>query len=75
MILPNKHLSTKRSLLGAGVIVLEHLSRGISVTSLWENIRSFPEIRTFDRFVLTLDMLFAFDLITFQDGSVRRINK
>jgi hypothetical protein len=74
MILPSKHLSTGRSLLGVGGEILTQLDRPREVSDLWERFRAARVYRekhapiTFDWFVLALTFLFALKAIHF-DGS------
>ena len=64
-ILPNKHVGLSRSALGVGAILLGELAAERTVSALWERVRNKPEIMTFERFVLVLDMLFALRLVTY----------
>lgn len=72
MILPTKHISESKSLLGAGGILLNELQRPQTVTGLWEKVRYSDAIGTYERFVLTLDMLFLVGAIEFKDGLINR---
>ena len=77
MILPSKHLKTDRALIGIGGEVLQLLDQSKTVSRLWDEFR---EARSkegryevgFDRFVLTLDMLFLFEAIDFDRGRIVR---
>lgn len=71
-ILPTKHISTRRSLLGVGAIILEHLYQPRTVSSLWSAVSTMPEVATFERFVLTLDILYAIGAIEMDAGILRR---
>jgi len=75
MILPTKHIKLSNSLLGVGATLLNYLDRNRTVTSLWNETRTLPEIKTFDRFTLGLDFLFMMGVINFQDGLLRRVKK
>jgi len=75
MILPTKHIKLSNSLLGVGATLLKYLDRNRTVTSLWNETRTLPEIKTFDRFTLGLDFLFMMGVINFQDGLLRRVKK
>jgi hypothetical protein len=75
MILPTKHISTQRSLLGLGATVLKHLTVPTTVTGLWDKIRSLPEIGTYKRFILTLDLLFTINAIDYAEGIIQRRGK
>lgn len=72
MILPTKHVSPSRSLLGVGALLLRHLARERTVASLWDEVRSAPEVASFERFTLALDLLFALGAVTLERGLLRR---
>jgi len=70
MILPNKHLKLSNSILNTGAVLLEVLNYEQTVTLLWDKVRIHPEIRTFDRFTLGLDLLFTIGLIDFNEAGL-----
>ena len=72
MILPNKHVKTKYSILGLGALLLKYMHRPQRVSTLWEKVRVIPEVGTFERFVLALDLLYALGAIELQEGKLRR---
>ncbi|WP_347272297.1 ABC-three component system middle component 6 [Pseudanabaena sp. FACHB-1998] len=72
MILPTKHIDTKRSLIWLGGLILQRLMKPQTVTSLWEDLRGYPEIGTFERFSLALDFLYTIGVIEFQEHLLRR---
>ncbi|WP_369124829.1 ABC-three component system middle component 6 [Microcoleus sp. Aus8_D3] len=71
-ILPTKHISTRRSLLGVGAKIIEQLHYPRTVSSLWSAVSTMPEVATFERFVLTLDLLYAIGAIEMDAGLLRR---
>lgn len=75
MILPTKHISTSHSLLGVGAIILEQLYQPKTVSSLWSAVATIPEVATFERFVLTLDLLYAIGAIEMEMGLLRRCHQ
>lgn len=75
MILPTKHISTQQSLLGLGATILKHLPTPTTITGLWDKIRALPEIGTYKRFILTLDLLFTIKAIDYTDGLLQRRKK
>lgn len=76
MILPDKSITLSNSLIGLGSKVIIELNTPQTVSSLWEKVRKrYLEIRTFERFVLTLDLLFTIGLIEVENGIVKRITK
>ena len=72
MILPTKHLPPGKSLLGVGAKLLGFLERPQTESSLWSRVRHLPEIATFERFVLTLDLLYAIGAVDLRDGLLHR---
>lgn len=72
MILPTKHISPERSLLGVGAVILRNMRGEQTATRLWEHVRSSPEVGTYERFILALALLYAINAVTFEDGLVRR---
>jgi len=75
MILPTKHITFENSLIALGALLLEHLEQPNTVSSLWQKVREAPQIATFERFTLTLDLLFIMDIIEYREGSIRRVSK
>ena len=72
MILPTKHIPTGNSLLAIGALVLVELRRQQTLTALWDRLRLVPEVATFGRLVLAVDMLYMLDAIVYDDGVLRR---
>ena len=71
MILPDKNISLSNSLIGTGSEILVELTVPQTVSSLWEKTRN-EKINTFEKFVLTLDLLYTFGLIELKDGMINR---
>ena len=74
MIFPNKNILLSHSLLGMGSKIITELHVPQTVSSLWEKARRHEEIKTFEKFILTLDLLYALGLIEFDEGIIRRKN-
>lgn len=72
MILPTKHVTPPHSLIAVGALLLTELGEPCTVSRLWHRVRACPQVRTFQRFVLVLDMLFALGAIDYEDGLLRR---
>ena len=72
MILPSKHIPENRSLLAVSAVLLRHLSRPQTVTSLWENVRSDQTVATYERFILALDLLYIAGIIRHYQGTLQR---
>jgi len=76
MILPAKHLTTQRSLIGVGARLLALLEEPCTVSALWESFRKSPGERLqripFDWFVLSLDLLFMLGAIRLDGVLLKR---
>lgn len=74
MILPTKHITLDNSLIGLGALLLTRLEEPTTVSSLWQAVREQPQIATFERFTLTLDLLYIMNFIEYHDGNIRRVS-
>ena len=72
MILPTKHVSFSYSLLGVGAVLLKELSHPLTLTALWDKVRSCKGVGSYQRFILALDMLYLLGAIELQAGLLRR---
>lgn len=68
MILPNKNIYLRNSLLGLGALVLENFHKGDTVSSLWERVRKDTVINTFEKYALSLDLLYMLKAIDTKSG-------
>ncbi len=75
MILPTKHISPLDSLLGVGSLILSQVGKAKTVTQLWDEMRALPQVATFDRLVLGLDLLYAMGLVELDGGVIRRASQ
>lgn len=75
MILPTKHMRLSNSLLSVGAVLLKHVDNNHTVTALWNTANILPEVKTFERFTLGLDLLFMLGAVEFQDGLLWRALK
>ncbi len=78
MILPTKHLSQNRALLGVGAEILHFLSEPKTVSRLWDELKLNRGAvdscsLTYDWFVLALDFLFTLNAIELEKGLIRRV--
>lgn len=71
-ILPDKHVRLSRSLLNVGAVLLEMMDTDSTVTELWGRARARSEVRTFDRFVDGMDLLFILGAVRFHEGRLTR---
>lgn len=76
MILPGKHIKLSKSILNVGSILLDDINNRQTVSLLWDKIRIHPEIQTFERFTLGLDLLFTLGIIDVNEqGMIIRMKK
>lgn len=73
MILPTKHIAQNEALIGVGATILARLTGPRTVSSLWEELRSEPNVGTFERFVLASNLLYLIGAIDVEDGFVFRL--
>ena len=74
MILPNKFLEEKDSLLYVGALLLDKLDAPSSVSELWNQVNDNKSVNNYERFIITLDMLYVLNLIELKNDKIRRIN-
>lgn len=74
-ILPTKHVAPAQSAVGVGAVLLSELSSPASVSSLWARAGGHTAVRTFDRFVLGLDFLFALGAVELREGLLHRASR
>ena len=72
MILPTKYISIRYSLLGIGAELLKSLDTPKTVTALWSIAKTLPEVKTFQRYVLALDLLFILGAIEMRRGMLTK---
>jgi ABC-three component (ABC-3C) system Middle Component 6 len=76
MILPSKHLSQSRALVGIGAEILSQLEEPLAVSELWERVRATRGDKpdeaplSFDWFVLALTFLHAIFAVELSDGII-----
>lgn len=78
MILPSKHLSEERALITVGADVLRLLSRPVTVSRLWTELKRIKERQapiSYDWFILGLDVLYLMGLVEFDRGRVRKMRR
>nr|WP_278514562.1 ABC-three component system middle component 6 [Methanobrevibacter smithii] len=74
MILPNKFLEEKDSLLYVGALLLNKLDVPTSVSELWNQVNDNKSVNNYERFIITLDMLYILNLIELKNEKIRRVN-
>ena len=74
MILPNKFLEEKDSLLYVGALLLNKLDTPTSISKLWNKVKENKSVNNYERFIITLDMLYILNLIELKNEKIRRVN-
>ena len=74
-ILPTKHTTVARSLLGVGAVLLLNLGAPSSVSALWEAMRDHPSVGSYTRFLLGLEVLYLLGAIDLSEGQLRRVSR
>lgn len=72
MILPTKHIQAEQSLLGVGAVLLTALRHPTTMSALWDKVKMHPSVGTYQRFILTLDLLYTLKVLSFENGLLRR---
>jgi hypothetical protein len=71
--MPSKYIREDEALIGVGATLLQHIDKKINLSSLWDNVKHIESIGTFERFILTLDLLFLLGLIDVRKNEIVRI--
>ena len=78
MILPTKHIRPDRALIGVGAEVLGVLEQPMTMSKLWDEIRSRRSadmsnpVIDYRWFVLALDLLYMIGAVEFQRGLISK---
>ena len=81
MILPTKHIRSNRALIGVGGQVLSVLRQPMTVSRLWDEIRSRRSVDAsspvidYRWFVLALDLLYTIRAIDLDRGLIRKAGR
>lgn len=76
MILPNKHLLSRDSLIGVGGLLLTKIGpEATTVSKLWEGVRDRREVSTYDRFILALTTLYMIGYIDLKEGMLIKLER
>jgi hypothetical protein len=72
MILPNKYITLHYSLLNCGRVILSKLKDSDTVSSLRERTKDIEILHNYEKFILSLDLLYIIGAIDFRDGLIVR---
>jgi hypothetical protein len=74
-VLPTKYVPIDSSILGVASILLGDLGSNDTVSTLWDRVRTMPQIRTFDRYAEALTLLFAARIVDLRLGILVHIRE
>lgn len=73
MIMPNKYLKEEDTLLGASAVIFEKLNKQQSISELWDKVREDKSVYNFERYILSLDLLYMLNLIDLNNNELVRV--
>jgi hypothetical protein len=73
MILPTKHIRQQEALIGVGATLLMNLFAPMTVSALWERLKTDHSVGTFERFALAANLLYLIGAIDLRDGLIMRV--
>ena len=68
MIMPNKFLKEEDTLLGASAVIFNNLEHKQSLSELWERVKDDNSVYNFERYILSLDMLYILGFVEFDEN-------
>lgn len=74
-VLPTKYVPIDSSILGVASILLGDLGSNDTVSTLWDRVRTMPQVRTFDRYAEALTLLFAAHIVDLRRGILVQIRE
>ena len=72
MIMPNKYLKEEDTLLGASAVIFDNLNKQQSISELWDKVREDDSVYNFERFILSLDLLYMLNLVELNNNEIMR---
>ena len=72
MIMPDKNITLRYSLLHCGALVLNELQESDTVSALREKTNKHEVFLSYEKFILTLDYLYSIGAISLRDGLIVR---
>ena len=72
MIMPDKNITVRYSLLHCGALILAELKDSDTISSLREKTKDHEALSNYEKLVLTLDYLFVIGAITLSNGLIVR---
>lgn len=72
MILPDKNIKLEYSLLNCGATLLTEIAEPQTLSLLWDKVKNYDALVSYEKFLLTLDYLYMIKTITLKDGMIVR---
>ena len=72
MILPDKNITLSNSFIGIGAVLLPELEVTQTISSLWEKMRKTRMIISFEKYILSLDLLYLLNLVEIKEGVLHK---
>lgn len=73
MIMPSKYLREDEALIGVSAELLKLIGENSNLSMLWETAKKNNAVGNFERFILSLDLLYLMGLIDFYNNKIIRI--
>lgn len=73
--MPNKYLKEEDTLLGSSAIILSNLNDKQSLSELWDRVKEYDSIYNFERFCLSLDLLYMLNVVDFKNDNIILVKK
>ena len=74
-VLPTKYVPIDSSILGVASILLGDLGSNDTISTLWDRVRTMPQVRSFDRYAEALTLLFAARIVDLRRGILVHIRE
>lgn len=71
MLLPDKYVREGSSILGQAANLLRLRRPGMTVSDLWYSVRESSIEMSYDRFILSLDLLYILGAVDVSEGVIR----
>ena len=72
MIMPTKYLREDEALIGISASLLPLIEQNGSLSKLWDVARATTKVGNYERFILSLDLLYLLGLITLSGNQIVR---
>lgn len=69
-ILPDKTIKIDYSVVGIGALILNAMGPSDTVSSLWERMKGYEQINTYEKFISGLVLLFTVGVIVYNNGVI-----